>query len=129
MWPDAVERVAAVVRNAGVHGRIEELAYDVETPPGPAAQAQAFDCDGRLVVALVPAGGAVARDRLGCTIVRAAPVAAFPYAGARVLLDRSLLAHRTVWLEAGSPRHFLGISPSQLARLTRAGTADLLQED
>jgi prolyl-tRNA editing enzyme YbaK/EbsC (Cys-tRNA(Pro) deacylase) len=33
-----------------------------------------------------------------------------------------------VWLDAGSPRHVVGISPAQLARVVRAQPADLLAD-
>jgi prolyl-tRNA editing enzyme YbaK/EbsC (Cys-tRNA(Pro) deacylase) len=35
----------------------------------------------------------------------------------------------TVWLEAGSPRHVLGLAPEQLLRLTRAETGTFLAGD
>jgi prolyl-tRNA editing enzyme YbaK/EbsC (Cys-tRNA(Pro) deacylase) len=133
MWPEPVERIAAVLRDAGAHARLEELAPDIDTPPGPSLRAVGFECDRRSVVVLVPADRAVDRDKLSkaaqCVNLRPAPFPPFPYRGARVLFDRSALSVRTVWLEAGSPRHVLGISPSQLARLTNAETADLLIED
>ena len=53
----------------------------------------------------------------------------FPYQGTRVLVDRSLLGLRRVWLEAGSPRHVLGLGPRQLLRLTRAETGTFLLDD
>ena len=53
----------------------------------------------------------------------------FPFQDARVLVDRSLLAFRTVWLEAGSPRHILGLPPRELLRLTHAETGVFLVED
>jgi prolyl-tRNA editing enzyme YbaK/EbsC (Cys-tRNA(Pro) deacylase) len=40
-----------------------------------------------------------------------------------------LLSLRTVWLEAGSPRHVLGLAPGELLRLTRAETGAFLVED
>ena len=53
----------------------------------------------------------------------------FPFEGARVIVDRSLLSARTVWLQAGSPRHVLGLGPRQLLRLTRAETGTFLLDD
>jgi prolyl-tRNA editing enzyme YbaK/EbsC (Cys-tRNA(Pro) deacylase) len=133
MWPEPVERIASFLRESEALGRIEELPGDVDTPPGPGAQAVAFECDGRPLVALVPADRAVDRARLarrgGCTELRPSPARGFPFQGARVLVDRSLLSVRTVWLEAGSPRHVLGLAPSQLLRLTRAETGHFLLED
>jgi len=133
MWPDAVERIASFLREANAQGQIEELPPDVDTPPGQGVQAATFECDGRTLVALVPDDGAVDRGRLarrgGCTDLRLTATRAFPFQGARVLVDRSLLLLPTVWLEAGSPRHVLGLAPGQLLRLTHAETGTFLVED
>jgi len=133
MWPEPVERIAKFLRDSEAHGRLEELPPGVDRPPGAAARAEAYDCDGRTVVALVPDDADVDRSRLarraGCTELRPAAARTFPFPGARVLVDRSLLPLRTVWLEAGSPRHVLGLGPRQLLRLTRAETGTFLVED
>ena len=133
MWPEPVERIAAVLRTAAVQGRLEELPAGVEKPPSPNLRAAGFDCDGRSIVVLVPAERAIDRDKLAavasCVALRPAPAPEFPFAEARVFLDRSMLSARTVWLEAGSPRHALGLAPAQLGRLTRAETPDVLLED
>jgi prolyl-tRNA editing enzyme YbaK/EbsC (Cys-tRNA(Pro) deacylase) len=52
----------------------------------------------------------------------------FPYRDARVFADRTLFSERTVWIEAGSPRHAAALSPAQLVRLTRAQTGDFAAE-
>jgi prolyl-tRNA editing enzyme YbaK/EbsC (Cys-tRNA(Pro) deacylase) len=133
MWPDAVERIASFLRESNAHGQIEELPPGMDAPPGPGVQVLAFDCDGRTLVALVPEDRVVDRRRLGrrggCVGLQPAAPRSFPFQGARVLVDRSVLALRTVWLEAGSPRHVLGLSPGQLLRLTRAETGTFLVED
>jgi len=133
LWPEQVERIASFLRQSEAHGRLEELPAGMEEPPGPGARAEAFDCDGHTLVALVPDVREIDRRRLarraGCTELVAASVGDFPFQGARVLLDRSLLSARTVWLEAGSKRHFVGLSPRQLLRLTRAETGTFLRED
>jgi prolyl-tRNA editing enzyme YbaK/EbsC (Cys-tRNA(Pro) deacylase) len=133
VWPEAVERVAEVLRGMGVQAQLEELPAGVDEPPGPAVRVAGFECDGRTLVVLVPAERALDRDKLRaaarCTTLRPAPFPAFPFERARVLVDHSLLAVRTVWLEAGSPRHVLGLPPGQLTRVTRAETADVLLED
>jgi len=67
-------------------------------------------------------------DVARCSALRPAPFPDFPFQAARVLLDRSALVLQTVWLEAGSPRHVVGLTPSQLVRLTRSETADLVLE-
>jgi prolyl-tRNA editing enzyme YbaK/EbsC (Cys-tRNA(Pro) deacylase) len=133
MWPEPVERVAEILRRAGVQGRLEELLAGAETPPGTALRAEGFECDGRLLVALVPAGRALDETKLtraaGCGTLRTKRVPDFPFQGARVLVDRSALVAATLWLDAGSPRHVLGLPPGQLAQLTHSETADLLTDD
>jgi prolyl-tRNA editing enzyme YbaK/EbsC (Cys-tRNA(Pro) deacylase) len=133
MWPEPVERIARFLRDSEAVGRIEELPPDVDAPPGPGARAVSFDCAGRALVVVVPDDGAIDRARLArreaCGDLQPAPFRTFPFQGARVLVDRSLLSVRTVWLEAGSPRHVLGLAPSQLLRLTRAETGRFLLDD
>jgi len=96
-------------------------------------RAEGFECDGRGLVALVPEGREVDRAKLarlaGCRVLRPVRVPEFPFQPARVLIDRSALTTGTLWLDAGSPRHILGLAPSQLARLTRSEAADLVTED
>jgi prolyl-tRNA editing enzyme YbaK/EbsC (Cys-tRNA(Pro) deacylase) len=133
MWPEPVERISKFLRDSEAHGRLEELPAGVDRPPGPAARAEAYDCDGRTLVALVPDDADVDRSRLarraGCTELRPAEGRPFPYQGARVIVERSLLSLRTAWLEAGSPRHVLGLSPGQIVRVTRAETGNFLRSD
>jgi hypothetical protein len=133
MWPEPVERIASFLRESKAHGRLEELPPGVDKPPGPAARAEAFECDGRILIALVPDDRLIDRGRLarrgGCTELRPVETRSFPFQGARVLVDRTLLSLRTVWLDAGSPRHVLGLTPRQLLRLTHAETAMFLVED
>jgi prolyl-tRNA editing enzyme YbaK/EbsC (Cys-tRNA(Pro) deacylase) len=133
IWPEAVERIAKFLRESEVHGRLEELPSGVDTPPGPALRAESYDCDGRGLVVLVPADADVDRSRLarraGCNELRPGPPRAFPFQGARVIVERSLLSLRTGWLEAGTPRHVLGLSPSQIVRVTRAETGNFLLSD
>jgi prolyl-tRNA editing enzyme YbaK/EbsC (Cys-tRNA(Pro) deacylase) len=133
MWPHAVEEIAAVFRAAGAEARLEELPEGERSFPGPAVRAEAVDCDGRLVVALVPADRETDLRRLeaACECRAPRPVRPpppFPYRGATVLIERVLLGEGTVWIEAGSPRHAAALSPSQLASLVRAQPADLLAE-
>jgi prolyl-tRNA editing enzyme YbaK/EbsC (Cys-tRNA(Pro) deacylase) len=133
LWPEPVERIASFLRQSKAHGRLEELPAGVEEPPGPGARAEAFDCDGRTLVALVPDVREIDRLRLArraaCRELRPAAALEFPFQGTRVLVDRSLLLVATVWLEAGSARHVLGLSPRQLLRLTRAETGTFLVQD
>jgi prolyl-tRNA editing enzyme YbaK/EbsC (Cys-tRNA(Pro) deacylase) len=44
----------------------------------------------------------------------------------RVLADRSLLGHDVVWIGAGSPNHMAAVTPSDLIRVARARTVDLV---
>ena len=132
MWPEAVERVATLLRAAGAEGQLEELLPGAETPPGLRLDAVGFDCSGRTLVALVPAGRQVENARLGeaagCPSPRPGKAPDFPYGEAAVFIERTVLTASIVWLEAGSPSHLLGLAPAQLARLTRAVGADLLRE-
>jgi prolyl-tRNA editing enzyme YbaK/EbsC (Cys-tRNA(Pro) deacylase) len=133
MWPEPVERIARFLRESEAHGRLEELPDGVDSPPGPGARVEAFDCYGNVIVAVVPDEREIDRARLarraGCGELRPVPDRRFPFQGAQVLVDRSLLSLPTVWLEAGSPRHFLGIGPQQLMRLTRAEAGTFLVGD
>jgi prolyl-tRNA editing enzyme YbaK/EbsC (Cys-tRNA(Pro) deacylase) len=128
MWPASVEEVAAVFRAAGVEARLEELASGEEDFPGQGVRADAFDCDGRVVVALVPVDRDTDPRKLRCVAAKETSAPRFPYPGAEVLLDSSLLGEQTVWLEAGSDRHVIGVSPAQLLRIVRAQTSDLVVE-
>jgi prolyl-tRNA editing enzyme YbaK/EbsC (Cys-tRNA(Pro) deacylase) len=131
-WPEPVERIAAFLRASGAEGRIEELPAGVDEPPGPALRAAGFECDGRTLVVLLPAERSVDSDKVarvaGCRALHSTPSPPFPFQSARVFVDRSVLTTAAVWLEAGSPRHVLGLSPNQLLRLTRSESADLVLE-
>ena len=130
MWPSEVERVVAPLRAAGIEARLEELPADEDALPPNGARAVAFDCAGRVVVALVPPDREADAEKVAAATgwgpTRRVPAPQFPYAeAAHVLVEQRLLTHETVWVEAGSPRHVLGLEPSVLARLTRANPADL----
>jgi prolyl-tRNA editing enzyme YbaK/EbsC (Cys-tRNA(Pro) deacylase) len=132
MWPEAVERIAAFLRVSGVEGRLEELLPGAGPPPGQKLSAKGFDGNGAAMVAIVPAGRSVDERKLaaaaGCDEVEPAAATVFPFTEARVFMDQSILSFDAVWLEAGSPRHILGLTPVQLARVTNTETADLLRE-
>jgi prolyl-tRNA editing enzyme YbaK/EbsC (Cys-tRNA(Pro) deacylase) len=152
-WPEPVARVAAFAREAGAELRIEEFATGTPTARaaaeavgcelGAIGKSIVFDCDGRFVVALVPgdrradpakvaAAAGAARARVvsphGVEAATGFPpgaVAPFPLPLIeRVLVDRMLLAHATVWVGAGSDRHMAGLSPGELLRLTRGQSVD-----
>jgi prolyl-tRNA editing enzyme YbaK/EbsC (Cys-tRNA(Pro) deacylase) len=153
-WPEAVERVAAFLRAAGGEARLEEFDETTTTAEaaadalgctlGQIVKSLVLVCDGRPVLALVPgdrradlrrvaAAVEVRRARIARTeeVVAATGfepggVAPFPLVGVEhVLLERRLLRHRTVWCGAGSERHMAGMTPDELARLTRAVVADV----
>lgn len=155
-WPEPVERVAAVLRAQGVDARLEELEQGTATAEAAAkavgceraqiVKTLVFVCDGLPVLALVPgdrradagriaaaAGAGDARiarsdEVLAATGFEAGGVAPFPAPlVARVLVERELLRHEVVWAGAGTSRHVVGLAPGDLARLTNAETADLVE--
>ena len=155
-WPEPVERVAAVLRERAIDARLEEFPEGTPTA-GAAARAVGceraqivksivFVSDGLPVLALVPgdrradaakvaaaAGARYARmakpeEVVGATGFEPGAVAPFPAPNvSRVLLDRELMRHELVWVGAGSDRHMAGLSPLDLARLTQAEPADLVE--
>jgi prolyl-tRNA editing enzyme YbaK/EbsC (Cys-tRNA(Pro) deacylase) len=155
-WPESVERVAAVLREAAIDARLEE--FPEGTPTADAAaravgstraeivKSLVFICDDRPVLALVPgdkradaarlcaaAGARQARvakahEVLAATGFEPGAVAPFPVPNvSRVLMDRSLLRHELVWIGAGSDRHMAGIGPTDLVRLAKAEIGDLTE--
>jgi prolyl-tRNA editing enzyme YbaK/EbsC (Cys-tRNA(Pro) deacylase) len=132
LWPEPVERIASFLRASGATGSLEELPADADSPPGPGVLAAGFECDGRVVVTLVPEERTIDRDKVAaaarCRALRTGQVPEFPFRGARVFLERTLLLAEAVWLEAGAEGFVLGLPPSDLARLTGAEAADLLLE-
>ncbi len=156
-WPEAVERVAAYLRESGAEARIEEFPEGTPTAQEAAravgcelaeiVKSLVFLCDGRPVVALVPGdrradAGKVARavgarkakvagaeDVEVATGFAPGAVAPFPLPRvADVLIEQTLLANRLVWVGAGSPRHMAGLAPAELARLARARPADAVED-
>jgi prolyl-tRNA editing enzyme YbaK/EbsC (Cys-tRNA(Pro) deacylase) len=155
-WPDAVERVAAALREAAVESRLEEFP---EGTPTAAAAARAvgcersqivkslvFVCDELPVLALVPGDRRADADKIsaaaGARYARVArpeevvaatgfePGAVAPFPAphvSRVLMDRSLLRHELVWVGAGSPSHMAGLAPQDLVRVAGAEIGDLAE--
>lgn len=156
-WPEPVERVASFLRQTGAEARLEEL-RDASATADAAADAigctlsqivksLVLVCDDQPVVALVPGDrkadtGKIARltGTRRAAVADAAQVreatgfapggvAPFPLERvSAVLVDRGLLRHGTVWAGAGSARHVVGLSPTELVRLTRARVEDLTLE-
>ena len=156
-WPESVENVAEFLRAAGAEARLEEFDAETATAADAARAvgAEASDivkslvvlCDGRPVLALVPgdrrgdlakiaraAGGSDARiaradEVRSITGFEPGAVAPFPLPNVeRVVVDRSLLSRRAVWIGAGSPRHLAVLPAPELVRLSRAIPADLVSD-
>ena len=155
-WPTEVERVAGFLRQTGAEARVEEFSTGTPTAAaaaqavgcklGQIVKSLVFDCDGRWVVVLVPgdrradlekiasaAGAKKARIAKPDEVVRATgfvagAVAPFPLPNVdRVFVDRGLLAHKHVWIGAGSPSHMAEIVPGDLIRLSRAQPMDAVE--
>jgi len=157
-WPADVERVARVLRDAGIEARLEEFGDGTPTAEDAARAAGCalpqivksllFACDARYALVMVPGDRRADRAKVakeaGCA--RAAPasaddvvrvtgfavggVAPFPLPGVQVaLLERTLLSHEVVWIGAGSPRHMAAIAPTDLAKVTRAHVIDAVSEN
>jgi prolyl-tRNA editing enzyme YbaK/EbsC (Cys-tRNA(Pro) deacylase) len=155
-WPEAVERVSSFLRQASAEARIEEFETGTPTALdaaraagctlGQIVKTLVFDCEGRWVVALVPGDRRADPDKIaaaaGATRARiaspeqvelatgfvAGAVAPFPLPGVeRVFVDHGLLAHRLVWVGAGSPSHMAVLSSADLVRLARAQPMDVVE--
>ena len=155
-WPTEVERVSGFLRQMGAEARVEEFSAGTPTAVeaaqavgcklGQIVKSLVFDCDGRWVVVLVPgdrradvskvaaaAGAKKARIAKPDEVERATgfvagAVAPFPLPNVdRIFVDRSLLAHKRVWIGAGSPSHMAEIAPRDLIRLARAQPMDAVE--
>ena len=156
-WQGSVERVAAFLRDTGAEARLEELPGGTPTAAaaadavgctlGQIVKSLVLVCDGAPVVVLVPGDrkadtGKVARlvEARRVTVAQAhevveatgfepGGVAPFPLERVSVVLvERTLLRHRTVWAGAGSDRHVVAVAPSELVRLTRGRVEDVVLE-
>jgi prolyl-tRNA editing enzyme YbaK/EbsC (Cys-tRNA(Pro) deacylase) len=152
-----VERVAAVLRQAGAEARIEEFPQGTPTAEaaaeaagcglGQIVKSLVFEAGGRFVVAMIPGDRRADRGKValaaGARRARVASaeeveaatgfapgaVAPFPLPGVdRLFIDRRLLTQELLWVGAGSERHLAAISPADLVRLTRAEAGDLVDE-
>jgi prolyl-tRNA editing enzyme YbaK/EbsC (Cys-tRNA(Pro) deacylase) len=152
-----VERVAAFLREAGAEARIEEFGHGTPTAEDAAravgcelaqiVKSLVFDCDGRVVLVMVPgdrrAAAAKVARAAGCGEAQIAgreqvqaatgfapgAVAPFPLEAIDgVLLDRSLLAREVLWVGAGSPNHLAALAPPELVRLSRARAVDAVED-
>jgi prolyl-tRNA editing enzyme YbaK/EbsC (Cys-tRNA(Pro) deacylase) len=156
-WPEPVERVAAYLRAAAAEGRVEELSAETPTAQAAADAVGCslpqivkslvlVGESGAYFMALVPGdrradlakiAGAVGAAKLrvakpdevlDATGFSPGAVAPFPVPRVtRIVADRSVLAQRVVWIGAGSTRHLACLPPSELVRLSRADTVDVVQ--
>jgi prolyl-tRNA editing enzyme YbaK/EbsC (Cys-tRNA(Pro) deacylase) len=157
-WPEPVQRVAEFLGRATVESRIEEFPDGTKTAEDAAravgcdvaqiVKSLVFMCDGKPVLVMVGgdrradsvkvaaavpceqakiAGPDDVRDATG---FEPGAVAPFPLPGiATILVDGELLVHEVVWTGAGSHRHVLAITPTDLVRVTRARSVDAVAED
>jgi prolyl-tRNA editing enzyme YbaK/EbsC (Cys-tRNA(Pro) deacylase) len=157
-WPEPVERVSSFLRESGAEARIHEFPAGTPTAADAARAAGCgveeivktlvLICDGRPVVALVPGDrrGDTAKiaSAVGASSARVAKaqeveeatgfapgaVAPFPLPKVRdVLMEKELFRHHLVWAGAGSPRHIVGISPGELARVAQARPMDVVADE
>jgi prolyl-tRNA editing enzyme YbaK/EbsC (Cys-tRNA(Pro) deacylase) len=156
-FPEPVQRVADFLRQSAAESRIEEFPEGTPTAVdaaravgcklGQIVKSLVFVCDGRYVVVLTPgdrradvgkvaeaAGSAKARvakpdEVLEATGFQAGAVAPFPLSEvSRIFVDRGLLAHKRVWVGAGSPNHMAVVSSADLVRLARAHPIDAVEQ-
>ena len=158
VWPEPVERVSSFLRESGAEARIHEFPDGTPTAQDAAAavgcnldqivKSLVLICEEQPVVALVPgdrrgdlakvaralnatsARVANAREVEDATGFAPGAVAPFPLPNvATVLMDKALYRHPLVWAGAGSSRHILGISPTDLGRLARARPMDVVDDE
>src|SRR5579884_3400859 len=154
VWPEPVERVAAVLRAAAIEARIEEFPSGTPTARE-AANAVGCDlsqivkslvliCDGAYVLVLVPgdrradeaavAAAVPARHARADEVVHATGfdpggVAPFPQrAVTQTLIDPSLLRHELVWVGAGTSAHMASLPPADLQRITGARAVHVVSD-
>ena len=153
-FSEPVERVSAFLRDAGVEARIQEFPDGTHTAQDAAdavgcdlaqiVKSLVFMCGERPVVALVPGDRRGDPEKVARALEASearvantgevehatgfAPgaVPPFPLPDVDVvLMDVALLRHPLVWAGAGSPKHVLGMAPTELARLSRARPLDI----
>ena len=157
-WPADVERVARVLRDAGIESRLEEFGEGTPTAEDAARAAGCtlpqivksllFACDDRFALVMVPGDRRADRAKVakeaGCERAKPASaedvvrvtgfavggVAPFPLPGVQlVLMERTLLSHDVVWIGAGSHHHMAAIAPTDLARVAKARVIDAVSEN
>jgi Cys-tRNA(Pro) deacylase len=155
---EAVGRVTAYLRDSRAEARVEEFSTGTPTAAHAAravgcdlrniVKSLVFECDGRVVLAMVPgdrradaakvaaAAGARTANIASPARVRETtgfePGAVAPFGLARVdavLIERTLLGLDRVWVGGGSTRHMVGLAPTELIRLSRAAPLDIIAAD
>ncbi len=155
---EAVERVTAYLRDSRAEARVEEFSTGTPTAAHAAravgcdlrniVKSLVFECDGRVVLAMVPgdrradaakvAAAAAARTANIASPARVRettgfePGAVAPFGLARVdavLIERTLLGLDRVWVGGGSTHHMVGLAPTELIRLSRAAPLDIIAAD
>jgi prolyl-tRNA editing enzyme YbaK/EbsC (Cys-tRNA(Pro) deacylase) len=153
-WPEPVERVANVLKEAAIDSRVEEFGEGAATARDAAraigcdlsqiVKSLVFVCDGAYVLALVPGdrradeaaiGEAVsasdvrvarAEEVLHATGFEPGAVAPFPRrAVTETLMDTSFFAQEVVWVGAGSESHMASLQPAELLKLAGARSVEL----
>lgn len=157
-WPEPIERVAASFRRSGIEAVVEELGSGAATAAEAAAalgvsqaemaQTSIALCDERPVAVIAAGNRRLSLERLrsatgarGARPARALEVRdltgfepdALPPLPlpSRIPLyaDRLILSLKRIWISAGSPRHYLSCSPSDLIALTEAQVLDVTEPD
>jgi Cys-tRNA(Pro) deacylase len=158
-WPADVQRVGAVLKDAGVESRLEEFGQGTPTAED-AAEAAGCElgqivkslvfalADGRHALVMVPGDRRADRQKVAAAlgVERAKPtspddvqrvtgfrvggVAPFPLAGVEVVvLDRLLLTQDVVWVGAGSERHMAALAPADLVKIAKARVIDAVSDN
>jgi prolyl-tRNA editing enzyme YbaK/EbsC (Cys-tRNA(Pro) deacylase) len=154
-WPEPVERVSSFLRESGGEARIQEFPEGTPTAQAAAEAAGCelaqivkslvFICDEKAVVALVPGDRRCDPEKVAAAVDASAArvakppeveeatgfgpggVAPFPLPKVQaVLMERSFFRYGIVWAGAGSSQHMMGISPTELSRLSRAQPMDVV---
>jgi len=156
--PAAVERVTSYLRESRAEARVEEFSTGTPTAAHAAravgcdlrniVKSLVFECDGKVVLAMVPgdrradagkvavaAGGSAATIASPARVREATgfePGAVAPFGLVQVdavLIERTLLGLDRVWVGGGSTRHMVGLAPVELVRLSRAAPLDIVSDD
>lgn len=157
-WPEPVERVSSFLRETGAEARIQEFPDGTPTAQAAAdaagcgldqiVKSLVFVCDDRPVVVLVPGDRRCDPEKVAAGVEASAArvakpgeveaatgfgpggVAPFPLPNVHaVLMDPAFFRHSLVWAGAGSEKHMVGITPTELGRLAKARAMDVAAAD